>query len=169
MTLLYALPYNRSVEGFFFQTIDQYRQSAEGLTDSFGQPVEEFEIQFIDGGQIDCELFEAWRVSQASLAAYLEAVDGWRLEHKMIFIIAVSSCGYAAHEVADDPERIELDIYHVDSLRELAEQFVDEGLFGDIPDRLQPYLDYDAIARDLGIDGYDEVIVAGERLVYRCG
>jgi antirestriction protein len=51
-------------------------------------------------------------------------------------------------------------------LRELAEQFVDEGLFGDIPERLQSYLDYDAIARDLGFD-YTETEIAGQRLIYR--
>jgi len=73
MTLLYAQPYNRSVEGCHFQTYDQYRKNAEGLTDSFGLPIEEFEILFIDGGQIDQELFEAWRVSQAILADYLNA------------------------------------------------------------------------------------------------
>lgn len=169
MTLLYALPYNRSVEGFYFQTFDQYRQAADGLTDSFGQPVEEFEIQFIDGGQIDQELFEVWRVNQASISDYLSAVEDWPYEHKMTFVIAVGSCGYFAKDVAADPERIDLDIYRVDSLRILAEQFIDEGLFGEIPERLQSYLDYDAVARDLRIDGYDEVIVAGERLVHRCG
>ena len=56
----------------------------------------------------------------------------------------------------------------MDSLRELAEHFVDDGLFGEIPERLQFYLDFDAIARDLGLD-YAETEIAGIRLVYRCG
>lgn len=55
----------------------------------------------------------------------------------------------------------------VNSLKELAEQFVDEGLFGDIPTSIQSYLDYDAIARDLGCD-YSETEIAGVRLIYRC-
>ncbi len=42
------------------------------------------------------------------------------------------------------------------TMLQLAEQFVEEGLFGDIPDRLQNYIDMDAIARDLAMD-YDEV------------
>lgn len=53
-------------------------------------------------------------------------------------------------------------------MRELAEQFVDEGLFGDIPERLAGYIDYDAIARDLAMD-YAETTIAGEWLIYRCG
>ncbi len=53
-------------------------------------------------------------------------------------------------------------------MRELAEQFIDEGLFGEIPERLQYYLDYDAIARDLAVD-YSEANIAGSRVIYRCG
>ncbi|MEZ4784829.1 MAG: antirestriction protein ArdA [Candidatus Kapaibacterium sp.] len=45
-----------------------------------------------------------------------------------------------------------MDIYHVDSMRELAQMFVDEGLFGDIPENLQYYIDYDAIASDLNVE-----------------
>ncbi len=53
-------------------------------------------------------------------------------------------------------------------MRELAEQFVEEGLFGDIPERLQFYIDYDAIARDLAVD-YSEAVIASSRVIYRCG
>lgn len=33
-----------------------------------------------------------------------------------------------------------------------AEQFLEEGLFGDIPERLQSYIDYVAIAPDLIVE-----------------
>lgn len=79
----------------------------------------------------------------------------------------VGECGYAFDPANADPNEFEADIYHLDSMKELAEQFVDEGLFGDIPERLQYYLDYDAIARDLSLD-YTETIIAGYRLIYRC-
>ena len=58
-----------------------------------------------------------------------------------------------------------MDIYAVESLRELAEQFVDEGLYGDIPESLQYYIDLDAIARDLSGE-YTETTIAGGRYVY---
>ena len=45
---------------------------------------------------------------------------------------------------------------------------MDEGIFGEIPVSIQNYLDYDAIARDLGMD-YTETFIADQRLVYRCG
>jgi len=51
--------------------------------------------------------------------------------------------------------------------KELAEHFVDEGFYGEIPESLQFYIDYDAIARDLAVD-YSEITIAGTRYVYAC-
>ncbi|MEM5476885.1 antirestriction protein ArdA [Pacificibacter sp. AS14] len=58
-------------------------------------------------------------------------------------------------------------IYAVESLKELAEQLVDEGLYGDIPENLTYYIDFDAIARDLSVE-YTETSIAGGRYVYAC-
>ena len=43
---------------------------------------------------------------------------------------------------------------------------MEDGLFGDIPERLAGYIDYDAIARDLAMD-YGETTIAGTSLIYR--
>lgn len=43
----------------------------------------------------------------------------------------------------------------------VAQQFVDEGLFGEIPGSLTHYSDLEM--------GYSEVEIAGTRLTYRCG
>lgn len=42
------------------------------------------------------------------------------------------------------------------NLEEVAEEMVDEGLFGDIADNIKCYINYELIARDLNIDGYTE-------------
>ena len=47
-------------------------------------------------------------------------------------------------------------LYGADSLVDLAYEFVEEGLFGDIPESIANYIDYEAIARDLGYDSYYE-------------
>ena len=168
-TILYAQPYQIGVEGFCFSDFDDYETKQATIKDSFGQPVEEFEIQFIDGGQLSQEVFEAWPVTQANLTSYFDALEDWDEEQKIRFIVAVQSGCYGADEAANDPDSFDLDLYRVDSLRDLAMEFVEEGLFGEIPENIRFYLDYDAIARDLDIDGYTEIIVAGERLIYRCG
>jgi len=169
MTLrFYAQPYDMTASGFYFGSVEEYAQKTAKLKNDYGDPVEEFEIQLIDADLIDCELVKAWGVYQSNLDDFFDAVQDWDDDQKTRFIIAVGECSYAVEQVAANPDDIDIDIYELDSLKELAEQFVDEGLFGDIPERLQFYLDYDLIARDLGMD-YSETTINGTNLIYRCG
>jgi len=168
MTRLYAQPYDISATGFYFETREEYEQKAARNFNQMGSPVEEDELQFIDGEEIDCKLFEALGVNQATFGKYLEACDEWHEDEKRRVTIAVGECGYRFDLGNDMPGDLDVDIYEVDSLRELAEQFVDEGLFGEIPAAIANYLDYDAIARDLSFD-FSETTIAGTRLVYACG
>lgn len=166
MTTLYAQPYDITATGFYFETPEQYAALAAKAVNDYGQPVEEFEIQFIDGERLDAALAEAWELNQCSFAAFLEAVDDWEDHSKIRLIIAVQE-GIGFDTETDDIDGLEVDIYGVETMRELAEQFVDDGLFGDIPEGLRGYIDYDAIARDLAMD-YAEITIAGDRLIYRC-
>lgn len=43
------------------------------------------------------------------------------------------------------------------TLVDVAEELISEGMFGAVSDMLMPYIDYEAIARDLKHDGYIEV------------
>lgn len=169
MTLIfYAQPYDICAEGFYFRDHAEYDRQAKNLKNEHGQPVEEFEIQFIDGEQIDCELAKAWGLSQVNFARFIDAANEWDDDQKTRIIIAVGECGYSLEQVAGDPDGVDIEIYEIGSLKELAEQFVDDGLFGDIPERLQFYLDYDAIARDLSVE-YATTNIAGTAYVYRLG
>lgn len=163
---LFAQPYDLAAIGFYFTDYDDYRLKASALRNDYGDPVEEFEIQFIDGEVIDCDLAKAIGINQANLAQFLEAVDSWDEHDKTVVILAAGECGYR-FDSNTQPSDFEIDIYHTETMRDLAEQFVDDGLFGDIPERLQFYIDYDAIARDLSVD-YAETEVGGQRLIYRC-
>jgi hypothetical protein len=167
MTELFAQPYDISAVGFYFQTESEYAEKSSKLRNSAGWPVEEFELQFIDGESIDAKLFEALGVNQCNVAQFLEACDDWDDDQKRKAIIAVGECGYSFDLTSGDPDDFDIDLYEIDSLRDLAEQFVEEGLFGDIPEPIRNYLDYDAIARDLRMD-YSETRIAGTNLVYRC-
>lgn len=167
MTTLFAQPYDISANGFYFDSFEAYERNASILRNSHGDPVEEFEIQFIDGDDIDCDLANAWGLSQISIRSFFEAVEGWEHHQKIVFIIAVGECGYSFNPDRDNPDDFDVDIYQADSLKELAEQFVDDGLYGPIPESLAYYIDYDAIARDLSVD-FTETTIAGERLVYAC-
>lgn len=166
MTRLYAQPYDLSATGFSFVSYEEYETKASNLKNDYGDPVEEFEIQFIDGEDIDCDLAQAWTLYQSNICEFFEAVNDWSERQKLHYIIAVGECGYAHDQVADEPENIDITIYCSMTFKELAEQFVEEGLYGEIPEHLQYYIDYDAIARDLECD-YSFVTIAGETLLYR--
>ena len=167
MTKLYAQPYDISATGFYFDTAEEYAQKAAKNKNDYGQTVEEYELQFIDGESIDAKLFEALSVNQCNFPEFLEACDTWDEGQKQKVILAVGECGCSFDLKSGGPDDFEVDIYELDSLRELAEQFADEGLFGEIPKHLQNYIDYDAMARDLGMD-YSEATIDGKRLIYRC-
>lgn len=164
---LYAQPYDISARGFYFQSGEEYALKASALRNSSGSPVEEFEVQFIDGEAIDAALANAIGLHQGMLSRFFDCVEDWSEHEKQAVIIAVGECGYR-FESDTRPDDFGIDIYRVDNLRELAEQFVEEGLFGEVPQSLRFYIDHDAIARDLAAD-YASVEIGGERLVYRCG
>ncbi|TNE42953.1 MAG: antirestriction protein ArdA [Sphingomonadales bacterium] len=166
MMTLFAQPYDVSATGFYFEDYDEYSSKAAKLRNDYGDPVEEFELQFIDGEALDCALAKAIGLNQANLHSYLDCVENWDDDQKRRVIIAVGECGYR-FDPEQQPEDYEVDIYPVETLRELAESFVEDGLYGDIPEPLQFYIDYDAIARDLGME-FTETTVAGEALVYVC-
>lgn len=167
MTQFYAQPYDLSATGFYFETAEQYREKAASIRNDFGQPVEEFEIQFIDGERIDTALASAWGLNQANILRFIEIADEWDEDQKQRFIIAVGECGYSFNPETVDPSDFDVDLYFVRTLRDLAEEFVAEGLFGPVPEAFQFYIDYDAIARDLAVD-YTETDIAGDIIIYAC-
>jgi len=154
-------------EGFYFRDADEFTVKSIALRNDYGEPVEEFEVQFIEGDLIDCDLAKAIDLHQGSISNFLSCAAEWEEDEKIAVIVAVGECGYS-FDKNSTPDCFEVDIYRVATMRDLAKQFVDDGLFGEIPEHLANYIDLDAIARDLTAD-YSETKIAGERLIYRCG
>ena len=94
MTQLYAQPYDISATGFYFETVEEYKKNANALRNEYGDPVEEFEIQFIEGEFIDCDLAKAIGLNQANFARFFEIIDEWEEWEKQQVILAVGECGY---------------------------------------------------------------------------
>jgi len=167
-TTYYAQPYDIIATGFYFTDQESYTAKILAARNSYGDPVEEFEIQFIDGTDLDAKLAKALGLYQNTIIEFMEKVEAWDDHEKLKIILAVGECRYSFDLNSGDPDNLDLDIYAGMNLRDLAHEFVEEGLFGDILPSIINYLDYDAIARDLGMD-YTETTICGERYVYRCG
>lgn len=165
MTQLRAQSYDISTTGFYFESYEKYQAKATMAVNAYGDPVEEFEIQFINGEDIDCVLAKAIGLNQTDVSDFLELSEDWEHWEKVNTIIAVDECGHDFNS-QNDPDHYGIDYYCVDSMKELAERFVEDGLFGDIPENLQFYIDYNAITRDLSVD-YSITVIAGETYIYR--
>lgn len=93
-----------------------------------------------------------WGYEDSILGTGLEEVIGELVEH------------YGSlEEVIDVAE--DLLIYGVSSMEELAMYLVKEGVYGEIGDSIAPYIDYEAIARDLMING---VYFQGNTVIVEC-
>ena len=118
-TVLHAQPYDLAATGFYFETPEAFQSKAKANRNDYCDPVEEYEIQFIDGDDVDCDLAKAIGLNQGNFRDYLDCVENWEDWQKVNVIIAVGECGYEFDPHAD-PDRFDIDVYHVDSLRELA-------------------------------------------------
>ncbi|MFV0552107.1 MAG: hypothetical protein ACK5L6_09350 [Anaerorhabdus sp.] len=111
MTTLYAQPYNIDATGFYFDSAEDYESKAKNNYDRYGQFVEEYEIQFIDGEQIDCELAKAIGLNQCNFSTFLDCVDRWEDHEKIRFTIANGECGYSLDPATVDIDVLDIDIY----------------------------------------------------------
>lgn len=162
----YAQPYDRSAAGFYFTDEQSYLEKINGITNDYGDKVEEFEILFVNGLVLDSKLAQAIEPNQCNIISMMNAMNMWTEDQKIRVIIAVYDGGASFDFETDEPDDLDIDIYSDMRLRDLAYQFVDEGLFGEIPEHLSNYIDYEAIAYDLRYD-YSETRIAGENYVYR--
>lgn len=72
-------------------------------------------------------------------------------EDKIEVLNYLTECvGYEFKEALEKIKDVE--VYECSSFTALAEQFVDEGLMGEIPVNIINYIDYEAIGRDLSCD-----------------
>ena len=164
---LYAQPYEFDASGFYFDSFEDYQAKYNSNFNVYGQHVEEYEIQFIDGSAIDCDLFKAVK-GEYNLKAFFMVANTWEDCDKIPLIIAyeenITSEPFN-EEVTSDMFQ-DIDIYYDMSFEDLAWEFIKNGLFGDIPEHLENYLDIQLMARDLSFD-YNEISVGNNSIIYR--
>ena len=105
MNIYHATPYDISAMGFYFKTYEEYCQKAKKHTNAYGQPVEEFEIQFIDGDNY--ELFNALRINQANLNEWFETYEDMDDEDAAKVIYLIDHLGYTAYDANDIQNKLD--------------------------------------------------------------
>jgi hypothetical protein len=148
MSILYALPLNIDARGFSFTSADEYTTKQEALRDRFGAPVEEFEIQFIDGD--DSKLFEACRIDQTNLDTWFDTIESLDRQEKAALFYLVDQAGYDLSDALSSVDDVTL---YAGRLIDAASELFDECYLPEVPEAVRPYIDYDAFARDCRLGG----------------
>lgn len=150
MTNIYhATPYDISATGFYFSTYDEYAEKAASHRNEYGDPVEEYEIQFIDGD--NSRLFKAVGVNQANLKTWFDRYEIMDEDDAVKAIYLADHLGYRLDDMIDRLEDVYL--YEGTALDYAESYLEDTGLLDQIPESLRFYFDTEAFARDMILGG----------------
>ncbi|MEH6478460.1 MAG: antirestriction protein ArdA [Sneathiella sp.] len=145
----HATPYDISAVGFYFTTYKEFVDSAEAHRNDYGDPVEEYEIQFIDGDNY--KLFEELSIHQANLKQWFDDFEILEGDDQVKVIYLAGDLGCHMTEILD---RLDDVILFEGNAEEYTESYLeDTGLLDQIPESLQYYIDVEAFARDLVLGG----------------
>jgi len=151
----YVNPYNIGVAGFYFESYDEYEAKAAALKDSFGNAVEEFEIDVIDGLQSECDLANAAKVTQVNLDGFLEFINDSDEDSCPAVFYCMDNLGMEL-----DKARREYDDYSIveSSLEDCAIELVEVCYLNSLDKKtllwFEQYFDYEKFADDLRLGRY---------------
>lgn len=161
-TTLHATPYNIDAIGFYFTNADDYQAKSSKNLDCYGNFVEEYEIQFIDGD--DAALFEVCGINQVNLNVWFDDVELLDDHQKISLYYLVGVAGYYLEQALDKID--ETSIYQGD-LKDTAIELFDECYLHSIPDHIRAYIDYDKFSRDCELGG-DKTEFKYNNSIYTC-
>ncbi len=144
MTEFCAQPYSLDHTGFYFDGIEKYEAGMKRLNK---QGCEEVEIEIIDGEYHLARLAAAATIYQGDVHHWFEELDDLD-ETAAIQIMFLFDLGYKLREVMDRYENICL---FEGAAKNYAFDLINETT--EIPENRCYYIDHDAIARDMKING----------------
>ena len=150
MTNIYhATPYDISATGFYFSTYEEYAEKAASHRNEYGDPVEEYEIQFIDGD--NSRLFKAVGVNQANLQTWFDKFEDLDGDDAIKAIYLAEDLGYRLEDALDRLDDVHL--FEGTAIEYVESYIEDTGLLNEMPENLRYYFDTEAFARDLLLGG----------------
>lgn len=145
----HATPYDIHGAGFYFSTFEEFEDKASKHRNAFGDPVEEYEIQFIDGDNY--QLFNALEINQTNLKQWFDDYEGLDGEDEIKATYLADDQGMDMDEILAELNDVQL---FEGSALDYAEQYVeDTGMLDTIPENLRFYFDLKAFVRDLLYSG----------------
>ena len=162
-TNYHATPYDITAAGFYFHDYEDYEAKARTHRNDYGEVVEEFEIQFIDGDNY--QLFNALGINQANLEQWFEDFEDMQGTD---VVAAIYLAEYLNVDMADIIDKLDGVSFYVGHAKTYAEDYLsDSGLLDEVPESLRYYMDVDAFARDMLLAGdITEIDIMGATYVF---
>lgn len=150
MTELFANPYDTSVTGFHFTSNEEYQDKSSKLINDYGHPIEEFEIEFIEGDL--SELFSVCNITQCTLDLWFDDIESLTEPEQTEIYYRCDQLGEATQQALNN---INSDgyIFSGSALDYALEYINDLGIIDCIPESIQRYFNHEAYARDLELNG----------------
>ncbi len=150
MTKLHATPYDTTAIGFYFSSYEEYLEESATHTNDYGQVVEEYEMQFIDGELY--QLFEACNIDQCLIKHWFEDIETLSSEDQIEVFYRCKMMGEDSLKACDKLQ--DGGGIYEQSLEEYCYDFIEEsGIIDLIPDRFQNYFNYDQYIYDMKLEG----------------
>jgi Antirestriction protein (ArdA) len=144
MTEFHAQPYSLDHMGFYFSSVEDFEAGMQRLNQ---QGCEEVKIQFIDGDTHLAELASLASIHQGNIEFWFDELEDLD-ETQAIQITYLLDLGY---DIKDALQRFEDVCLYEGKASDYAYDLIYETT--EIPENLRYYIDYDAIARDMEING----------------
>jgi len=149
MSNYHATPFDTSASGFYFDDYEEYLSKAKNHKNDYGDIIDEFRIQFIDGDNY--QLFNALDINQANLEQWFDNFEQLSGEE---LIKAIYLAEYCAENISDIPDKLDDVCLFEGTATEYAEEYIEDcGLLSELPENLRYYFDVEAFARDMVLGG----------------
>jgi len=144
MAKLYAQPYSIGHTGFYFDSMEAFDCGMEQLNNS---GCEEVEIQFIDGESHQSSLFNAASIDQNRVSLWFDELEDLTTNDatRLCFLLDL---GWSLDNALNRYDEV---CIHCGTASDYAQELIEETT--EIPENLRYYIDYEAIARDMCING----------------
>lgn len=145
---LYANPYDTTRHGFYFNSLEDFEAKFEK-----NRPVEEYEIDFIEGTSEEAALFKVAHITQANLEDWFNGLDELE-DHQLPAVYFLLDNGNVDSFRDAIDKASELSFGEGDT-KEYVERFVDDmgGPSALGKKTLEQYFDYDSYAHDMELNG----------------
>lgn len=145
MSEFYAQPYSVDHIGFYFDSVEKFEAGMEKLNE---KGCEEVEIQFIDGEHYQAALAKSACIGQGDIAFWYEELEDLDEQDAVRVCYLLDDVGLSLDQALT---RYSWVCLHYGTAEDYAQELIEETT--DIPENLRYYIDYEAIARDMKING----------------